>query len=214
MKRRILSGIWHVLSSTILVLLAIILYASYMVCWDPGSVPQVYVGFLLLAVFLSYHLYRLFRVFKPASLPGKEDWRLSRRLEIVFLIAVILIIAVVAPNRVGSRPQSNESAAIGNLRTIRGAQNAYNSATGIYAAKFADLTGAKPPFLDGNWDASKNGYDFTVTGRGQAFQAIALPHSVGNGIRAFYVDETGVIRYTKDGLKDRPNAQSTPLEDQ
>ena len=73
-------------------------------------------------------------------------------IELMIVVAIIAIIAAIAiPNLLRSRMQSNESAAIGNIRTICGAQVAFNSANNAYSADFASLTGATPPFLDGDW---------------------------------------------------------------
>ena len=127
-------------------------------------------------------------------------------IELMIVVAIIAIIAAIAiPNLLRSRIQSNESAAIGNLRTVLGAQSAYNSSVGNYAAAFGDLTGATPPFLDGNWTAAtgKNGYTFAMGGGGagvQAFTCNADAVTQGTtGVRAFFVDESGVIRAKATG---------------
>jgi type IV pilus assembly protein PilA len=70
----------------------------------------------------------------------------------MIVVAIIAIIAAIAiPNLLRSRMQSNESSAIGNLRTVIGAQVAYNAANSVYTTSFADLTGATPSYLDGDW---------------------------------------------------------------
>jgi prepilin-type N-terminal cleavage/methylation domain-containing protein len=118
-------------------------------------------------------------------------------IELMIVVAIIAIIAAIAiPNLLRSRVQSNESAAIGNLRTVLGGQNAYNSSTGTYAATFALLTGATPPFLDGAWGGSKNGYGFVMGGgAGQTFSCTATATTQATtGVRSFFVDESGVLR--------------------
>jgi type IV pilus assembly protein PilA len=119
-------------------------------------------------------------------------------IELMIVVAIIAIIAAIAiPNLLRSRIQSNESAAIGNLRTVLGSENAYNSAKGLYG-NFASLTGSTPPFLDGTWPGAKSGYTFaeiTLANSGNQFSATATP--VGQdttGSRGFFVDESGVIR--------------------
>ncbi len=118
-------------------------------------------------------------------------------IELMIVVAIIAIIAAIAiPNLLRSRMQSNESAAIGNLRTVVGAQVAYNASQYAYTALFTDLTGATPPFLDGNWGGSKQGYTFTLGGTADNFTANADPTTVGTtGNKYFFTDASGVIRY-------------------
>lgn len=92
--------------------------------------------------------------------------------------------------------QSNESAAIGNLRTLVGAEVAYHAAHGQYTADFADLTGANPPFLDGDWSVPRSGYNFILGGDANNFTANANAVVYGNtGGKGFFTDSSGVIRY-------------------
>ena len=131
-------------------------------------------------------------------------------IELMIVVAIIAIIAAIAiPNLLRSRIQSNESAAIGNLRTICGAEVAYNSANNEYATTFDDLTGATPPFLDGNWAATKSGYNFTMGGTVENYTVGADPSAVGtSGNKYFFVDASGVIRFSEAGAAD---ATSTPI---
>lgn len=96
--------------------------------------------------------------------------------------------------------KANEMAAIGNLRTIAGAQTTYQSANGQYAADFTALTSGEPPFLTGDWTVVKNGYRFTLTGDGVTFEANADPDKPGEtGNNHYYVDVNGAIHVEKDG---------------
>ncbi len=122
-------------------------------------------------------------------------------IELMIVVAIIAIIAAIAiPNLLRSRLQSNESAAIGNLRTVVGAQTAYHAANSEYAHDWADLTGGTPTFLDGTWDGvTKQGYDFVVgaaaAGDVQNFQVTAAPQTYQvTGNRSFYIDASGVVR--------------------
>mgnify|MGYP003572647360 FL=1 len=117
-------------------------------------------------------------------------------IELMIVVAIIAIIAAIAiPNLLRSRIQSTESAAIGNLRTVCGAQVAYASANSMYTASFDDLTTASPPFLDGNWAVTKQGYDFAMGGDSDNFTCNADPSTLGKtGNRGFFVDASGVIR--------------------
>jgi prepilin-type N-terminal cleavage/methylation domain-containing protein len=131
-------------------------------------------------------------------------------IELMIVVAIIAIIAAIAiPNLLRSRMQSNESAAIGNLRTITGSEVAYHSANAQYATTFDALTTATPPFLDGNWAAAKSGYNFTLGGTADNFSANADPTTPGTtGNRYFYTDSSGVIRYSTSGAA---TSTSTPI---
>ena len=132
-------------------------------------------------------------------------------IELMIVVAIIAIIAAIAiPNLLRSRMQSNESSAIGNLRTIVGSQVAYHAANYEYAASFADLTGATPPFLDGNWDGvTKSGYIFTPGGDASNFTANADPEAPGvTGNKGFFTDASGVIRFEATGAA---TAASNPI---
>lgn len=118
-------------------------------------------------------------------------------IELMIVVAIIAIIAAIAiPNLLRSRSQSNESSAIGNLRTIVGAEVAYHSANYAYTADFADMTGATPPFLDGNWGVPKSGYNFLLGGDANNFTVNANAVVYGTtGEKGFFTDSSGVIRY-------------------
>lgn len=122
-------------------------------------------------------------------------------IELMIVVAIIAIIAAIAiPNLLRSRIQSNESAAIGNLRALTGSQTGYSSANGVYAATFVALTTAtvtSPAFLLGNWTGQKSGYTFTMTGTdsNNCYDSSAGPSVVGRtGVRFFFSDCSGVIR--------------------
>jgi len=119
-----------------------------------------------------------------------------------FVVFMLLIIAAIAiPNLLRSRMHSNESAAIGNLRTIVGAEVAYHAANHQYTAVFGDLTNATPAFLDGDWSVPRSGYTFTLGGNANNFTANADPVTMGTtGGKGFYTDSTGVIRYALEAV--------------
>ena len=119
-------------------------------------------------------------------------------IELMIVVAIIAIIAAIAiPNLLRSRMQSNESAAIGNLRTVVGSQVTYHAANYAYAADFATLTGGTPPFLDGDWAASKSGFTFALAAPNVGdFECTATPDTLGTtGEKSFFVDASGVIKY-------------------
>ncbi len=126
-------------------------------------------------------------------------------IELMIVVAIIAIIAAIAiPNLLRSRIQSNESATIGNLKALTGAQVSYHAAKSTYASTFAQMTGATPPFLEGDWTAVKQGYNYTLnTGTTTQWNCNADPANQGvTGNRYFYVDESGVIRWAEGGAAD------------
>jgi len=118
-------------------------------------------------------------------------------IELMIVVAIIAIIAAIAlPNLLRSRIQSNESGAIGNIRTVNAAQVTYNSATGQYTAEWTDLTGADPAYLNGNWGSAvdKGGYYYDLGGDGTCYTIMAHPVTLDKtGSRSFYSDCSAVI---------------------
>jgi prepilin-type N-terminal cleavage/methylation domain-containing protein len=122
-------------------------------------------------------------------------------IELMIVVAIIAIIAAIAiPNLLRSRLQSNESAAISNLRAVVGAEVAYHGANYQYTGAFDDLTTATPPFLTGNWGVAKQGYTFALAGGGTNFTCTAAPEEVGvTGNKGFFTDASGVVRWNAGG---------------
>ena len=139
-------------------------------------------------------------------------------IELMIVVAIIAIIAAIAiPNLLRSRLQSNEAAAIGNLRTVVGSQSAFASAERGYASSWAELrddpiAAGQPAYLDIDLSGLVQGYDYAVAGDGNTlvgssvasvftnFTATAVPNQIGRtGIRGFFVDASGVIRFDPAG---------------
>ena len=135
-------------------------------------------------------------------------------IELMIVVAIIAIIAAIAiPNLLRSRIQSNESAAIGNLRTITGAQTGYSASNGLYAPTFDLLTDTTsgPAFLLGTWSAPKTGYIFTLASldADNCYASNADAEIQGRtGIRGFFSDCSGVIRAEPAGPA---TSTSTPI---
>ncbi len=126
-------------------------------------------------------------------------------IELMIVVAIIAIIAAIAiPNLLRSRIAANEAAAIGAMRTLSSAQENYrnNSGTGTYGT-LAQLTGATPPYIDSALGGGNSrGYTVAIVGAptANAWGASAVPNAVGTtGNRGFFVDQSGVIRFTTDG---------------
>lgn len=151
--------------------------------------------------------------------------------EVMVVLAILIIVAVIAvPNLLRSRMSAAEAAAAAAVRTIATAQVAFKTSGFVDAdgngegdyGTLAQLgnpggTGGLAPFIDlvlasGN----KQGYVYTVNvtlgsaGAPPSYTCTAIPVSPRwSGVRAFYVDDTAIIRYTSDGSV--PNAASPPL---
>jgi len=152
-------------------------------------------------------------------------------IELMIVVSVIAVIAAIAiPNLLRSRLAANESSAAGAMRTISTSevafqQTGFQDADGDGAGDYGTLPqladpdggGATEPFIDDVLGAGqKAGYTFTVNvvpgdpSTASTYTAIASPVSQNNtGVRQFFVDETGVIRYTIDGSI--PTVTSSPL---
>ncbi len=152
-------------------------------------------------------------------------------IELMIVIAIIAIIAAIAiPNLLRSRMSANEASASGAMRTISTAEVAFQTAAfvdsnadgmGDYGSLAQlgnpDGSGALPAFVDAVLiNGYKQGYAFTVNvtlGNGTtppSYTCTAVPTAPGQtGWRQYYVDDTGVIRFTSDGTGVSPS--SPPL---
>ena len=152
-------------------------------------------------------------------------------IELLIVVAIIGIIAAIAiPSLLRARVSANESATIGDIRTVISAQAAYHSANGgWYAGDMACLNVPSgggcipnypangPTFLDPNLvrQRPKSGYNRTftpgtlvagtaVTGSSStdAYVYTTTPVTVGqSGVRSFGGDSSGVICFKADGTQ-------------
>ena len=143
-------------------------------------------------------------------------------IELLIVVAIILIIAAIAiPSLLRARIAANESSAVGALRTINTAMNAYQATypTVGFAATLGNLgpsaanpcagTSATACLIDNVLAAgTKSGYTFAATGTpgtgGPAiniiYYATAVPVAVNDtGGRSFCSYSDGVIRYNSAG---------------
>jgi type IV pilus assembly protein PilA len=123
--------------------------------------------------------------------------------EIMIVVAIICLLAAISiPNLLRARLSANESSAIESLRTIVSAAHTYRASgnTMGYPANLSDLV-TNPPFIDPVLGSGeKHGYRFTLSGDSAQFTATAVPVSVNrSGVRRFFVDTSGVIRYNATG---------------
>jgi type IV pilus assembly protein PilA len=147
-------------------------------------------------------------------------------IELLIVVAIILIIAAIAiPNLVKSKMAANEASAGQSLRTYNTALVKYAmqcpaigfptviTNVGPGAAACPGPTGELDNVL-GVANAVKSGYTFTYTpgaadasGLINTFVIVGLPSVQGTtGIRAFCINQTGVIHYNGAGLACNPAA--------
>lgn len=137
-------------------------------------------------------------------------------IELMIVTAVIVILASLAiPSLMQSKMASNESNAVGALRTLSSAQTTFqgmcaNDADGNGVGEFgsfAQLSSAVPAFVDDSLGSGqKSGYFLMITTTGvpnsdeRLWQGTAYPISKSRtGHRTFYIDETGVLRASDVG---------------
>jgi type IV pilus assembly protein PilA len=152
-------------------------------------------------------------------------------IELMIVVAIIAIIAAIAiPNLLRSRMSANEASAAGAMRTLSTAEVSFQTAAfvdndgdgvGDYGtlAQLGDPdgAGATPPYIDQVLaGGAKQGYQFIeaitlgAAAVAPAFTVNANPQNVGrSGYRHYFVDESGVIRFTADG--NPATVLSTPL---
>ena len=152
-------------------------------------------------------------------------------IELLIVVAIIGIIAAIAiPSLLRARVSANESATIGDIRTVISAQAAYQSANGgWYDGLLSCLTAPQngcipaypsnsPTFLDSQLASllAKSGYDrsfaegATVTistnisspSSTTSYAYAAVPTSQGQtGVRGFAGDSSGIICFSPDGAE-------------
>ena len=121
-------------------------------------------------------------------------------IELMVVLSIVVTLAAVAiPRFLRARYNANEAAAITTLKTCVTALESYRSAQSppAYPAVFSDLSEADPPYVTSAvTSGATKGYilSYEQVGNNQ-YTMIASPESEGvTGTRAFFVDESGVIR--------------------
>lgn len=148
-------------------------------------------------------------------------------LSVVFIPFILIIAAIAIPNLLRAKMAANEAGAVGSLRKVITAVVAYNY---TYGHGFPESLNQLGPSPDGSAPSAgaaglldadlatgqREGYIFTYqasSSRGDGvldtFRCNADPISPGTtGVRHFFLDESGVIRYQEDGPA---NANSPPM---
>jgi type IV pilus assembly protein PilA len=125
--------------------------------------------------------------------------------ELLIVIAVMCILMSMAiPSLIQSRMAANETSAIGSLRLIAKGMEIYRvkamGGSNAYPTDFRVLGSMSPPELDEVLaTGSKSGYLFSGGGTASNFEISAVPMRYGStGRRSFYVDASGVLRFTEN----------------
>ena len=144
----------------------------------------------------------------------------------VVLVPIVLIVAAIAiPNLLRARISANESSAVGSVRTINTAAVAYQAQFNHYPEGLASMgspvAGVSPEYGAGLIDntlatGKKSGYVFSYhgidtrhTGTLDDYEVTACPeHPRSSGVKCFFSDSSGVIRYSSSGHADK---DSPPL---
>ena len=163
-------------------------------------------------------------------------------IELLIVVAIIGIIAAIAiPSLLRARVSANESATIGDIRTVISAQAAYASANaGLYERNFSCLVSptdcipnylaTSPTFVDSQLAAltAKSGYNRTADGADTpagintatqsasstgSYSYLASPISLGQtGVRGFGGDSSGVLCSTPDGAEPTVDGTTKALD--
>lgn len=138
--------------------------------------------------------------------------------ELMIVIAIIsVLVSIAVPNLLEARIRANETAAVSAMRTLITAQTLFRSADkdrdgrGDYATTLTELGPTVGNYIDEVLaSGTKQGYVFQILPGAGAYtwSATATPQLFGkSGNRYFFVDETGVIRFSTNavaGPNDRP----------
>jgi type IV pilus assembly protein PilA len=144
------------------------------------------------------------------AMKSTKGFSLVELLIVVTVIGILMSIAV--PGLLASRRSANETAAVGNLRTIDSAETAYLAQTGR-AATFANLRAGS--FLDAQWTNGvlRTGFiysEVTISATGGQYHITAIPSGTGNGRKSYALIEDHVVRYTT-GLVSLGRGSGTPI---
>ncbi len=128
-------------------------------------------------------------------------------------IAAVVLVAISALSQTGYTPQfkgdpahsSAEAAALGYMRTAITAQKLYNRKHGDYATSLQSLV-ASGSFTRRMTKTDRGDYTVQFHSTGKEYSLAMTPKQFDPAHRAFFADETGVIRVEDD----KPATASSP----
>jgi prepilin-type N-terminal cleavage/methylation domain-containing protein len=125
--------------------------------------------------------------------------------EIMIVVAIIVLLAAVSiPGLLRARMNANEAAAVASLKTISWAAQTFRTSNSGYPENLSELSTSAPQYVDAVLGSgAKQGYNFTLVGETNSFNASAEPATPNvTGVRSFFVDTSGVIRSSSNGTAD------------
>ena len=126
----------------------------------------------------------------------------NKGFSLIELMIVVLVIGIIAalsmPNLAKSKMAAHESSAISGMRSLVTAQITYatRSGPGDFAPDLATLQSAN--LIDSVMGSgTAEAYSYSLSGSGVQYTIDARPLIYGSsGIRSFFTDESGAVRYT------------------
>jgi prepilin-type N-terminal cleavage/methylation domain-containing protein len=133
-------------------------------------------------------------------------------IELMIVVSIIAIIAAIAiPSLLNARKSGNEASAISSLRTLTTVNEQYRNRFQSYSGSLANLSTTN--YIDSVLGAgAKSGYTFTYASpTSNTWTCSGTPTTTGTtGDRGFFVDQSGVIRFTADGTA--PTSTNSPID--
>jgi prepilin-type N-terminal cleavage/methylation domain-containing protein len=131
-------------------------------------------------------------------------------IELMIVVAIIAIIAAIAiPSLLNARKAGNEASAISSMRTLTTVNEQYRTRFQSYAGSLANLSASG--YIDSVLGSgTKSGYGFTYAGAANTWTTSTVPTTAGTtGDRGFFVDQSGVIRFSASGAA---TSASNPID--
>lgn len=131
-------------------------------------------------------------------------------------LAIIIALAIAAAAQTDYQPKFRgdpahsdaEAAALGYMRTVASAQREYKKKNGAYATTLPQLVGSVS-FTRRMIKTDRGDYTVRFHSTGKEYSLALVPKQFDAAHRAFYVDDTGVIRAEADKLASK---ESPPLK--